>query len=139
MKNKLVGTVSFYLQTTQDCETTKTTYDVPATLYSKNDKNYLFFEDQERVKCRFEFDEENLRMRREGPMVVDQNHIYNKTTTGYIKTPYGQLSTKIKTHDYLLRQKPKLKIVLAYDLYIDHEITGTYQLQIQFKEGARSR
>ena len=142
MKNAINGIVRFYLEVMQDDEKTETKYKIPARIFSKDQKYFLFFDennnDNSHTKCRFEFDEKNLRMRRVGDIITEQMHVENEMTEGYFKTPYGHLETKFKTHKYKLVKQPNstFKVHLAYDLYVSDELAGIYKLELEFEGGA---
>lgn len=101
---------------------------------------FLFFDEinidnNQITKCRLEFDAENIRIRRNGPIIVDQRYTINTLVDGYIKTPYGELNSVVKTHRYNIEEyEDKLQINLDYDLIIANERVGNYKLIIQFKK-----
>jgi len=139
MTNKINGEVSFYLRSKKDKDITETSYETPGTLYKKSDKNFLFFEetnieDNSKTKCRIEFDDEKIRIRRDGQIIIEQTYATQKIMDGYVKTPYGELPTRAKTHRYQLMEESDSKLVigLAYDLFIAEDKAGKYELKIQF-------
>ena len=139
MTNKINGKVSFYMHAKKGDDITETSYETQGTLFKKNNKSYLFFEesnleDNSKTKCRFEFDDEKIRIRRDGQIIIEQTYTTQKKMPGYIKTPYGELPTLVKTHRYQIinDKETKLVIGLAYDLFISEEKSGKYELKVQF-------
>lgn len=122
----------------QDGFQSKTEYSAPAKIVKKEDCYFLFFDEEnfdgenELTKCRFEIQNEELRMRRNGPIVLEQIHINDKKTTGYLKTPFGHVDTRIRTFQYLFveRADKTFHLDLGYDLYTNEQKTGTYLLEI---------
>ena len=137
---KISGSVSFYMKVTQGLEVTETSYTTEGIYYKKNNMCFLFFDginidNNQITKCRLEFDAENIRIRRNGPIIVDQRYTINTLVDGYIKTPYGELNSVVKTHRYNIEEyEDKLQINLDYDLIIANERVGNYKLIIQFKK-----
>lgn len=138
--NKITGFVSFFLKVTQGLEAVETNYEVSGILYKKGDKYYLFFDetnfdDNSTTKCRIEFNEQEIRIRRDGQVIIDQIYKAGKSTIGYIKTVYGQLDTDVKTHYYILEESAlSVRFVLDYDLFVSKERSGNYKLIIQFNK-----
>jgi uncharacterized beta-barrel protein YwiB (DUF1934 family) len=120
----------------QGNERSKTSYEADANFLEKDGKFFLFFdeenEDSNRTKCRFEISDDTLRMRRNGPIVMEQRHIQGQKTEGYIKTPFGQADTKIRTFQFsfVKRANGHYHLDLGYDLYTGAQKTGTYLLEI---------
>ncbi|MCL1948314.1 MAG: DUF1934 domain-containing protein [Turicibacter sp.] len=145
MAKKIDGTVSFYLRSKNGADVTETKYEAAATLYKKDQKRFLFFEessmeDDSVTKCRMEFDEETIRIRRDGHLIMDQQYKIHKEIQGYFKTPFGELPTRVKTHRYKLLQESEHRLVigLAYELFISEDNAGKYDLKVQFdKEAAQ--
>ncbi len=138
--DKINGIVNFQMILTQGLDKTETKYDAQATLYKKQGKYFLFFdeinfEDNSKTKCRFEIDQDSIRIRRDGQVIMDQTFNIGESTTGYIKTVYGQLDTIAKTHrlslDFLETQ---INLVLDYDLFVSAERAGNYKLIIKFNK-----
>jgi len=143
MPNKIDGTVSFYLRSKKGSDVTETKYEAMGTLYTKDQKRFLFFEesnfeDNSVTKCRLEFDEESIRIRRDGHLIMDQHYKIHKEIEGYVKTPYGELPTRVKTHRYKLLQESEHDFVigLAYELFISEDNAGKYDLKVQFNKEA---
>jgi len=143
MANKIDGTVTFYLRSKKGDHVQETKYETAGTLYEKGQKWFLFFEesnfeDNSITKCRFEFDEESIRIRRDGHLIMDQQYKRHQELAGYFKTPYGELPTRVKTHRYKLQrvQEDGLVIGLAYELYISDDHAGRYELKVQFDKEA---
>lgn len=92
--NKISGLVSFSMKVTQGLDVTETNYDTSGILYKKDEKYYLFFnetnfEDNSITKCRIEFNKEEIRVRRDGQVIIDQTYKIGHSLLGYIKTIYG--------------------------------------------------
>ncbi len=139
MSNKQTGIITFKMIVTQGLEVTETFYKTEATLFLKNDQYYLFYnessvDDESITKCRYEFTENELRIRRQGNVVIEQNHKIGQRTVGYMKTQYGNLDTVIKTHQLTINNDDLIEIVLDYDLYISNERTGNYKLTMFFNK-----
>ena len=132
--NKISGLVSFHMKLTQGLDVTETKFDTSATLYKKNEKFFLFFnetnfEDDSITKCRYEMDDNSVRIRRDGPIIMDQIYKISALQSGYIKTIYGQLDTKSKTHRLSLEiLDATLTLNLDYDLFVSNERAGNYKL-----------
>lgn len=131
----------FTLHLTQDKEQTKTSYDAAATFIEKDGTCFLFFDEtnektQVKTKCRFEINGDSLRMRRNGPIVVEQTHARGQKTQGYIQTPFGQIDTALHTHhfSFLKQDDTTFKIILHYEMQIGLEQTRTYHLEMTIKE-----
>lgn len=138
--NKINGSVSFQMNVTQGLEVTETKYDAQATLYKKEEKYFLFFdetnfEDNSITKCRFEIAQDTLRIRRDGQVIMDQTFKISESITGYIKTIYGQLDTNAKTHRLSLDVfNDQLNLTLDYDLFVSTERAGNYKLTVKFNK-----
>lgn len=133
------GTVDFYLRAKKGNDITETKYTSPAILYKKGTKWFLFFEeiskeDKAVTKCRFEFNQTELRIRRDGHLIMDQAYKVDREITGYFKTPYGELPTKVNTHRYRVihSEEDNVIIGLAYDLFISEDAAGKYDLKVKF-------
>jgi len=125
----------------QDDNHSTTSYGTEATFLVKNGEYSLLFDEQnydevEITNCRLEISGNALRMRRNGPIVVEQTHIKDQMTDGFIKTPFGRVLTKLQTFRFSFIQKSNgdYYLELAYDLYTDEERTGTYSLEITIME-----
>ena len=125
----------------QNNEHSTTSYETDATFLKKDGKFSLLFDEQnyddgEITQCRLEIADYALRMRRNGPVVVEQTHVKNEKTEGYIKTPFSRVYTKIRTDRYSFTEQDdgSYHLELAYDLYTDEERTGTYLLEITIME-----
>lgn len=143
MAKKINGTVNFYLRSKKGSEVQETKYDTAGILYRKDHKRFLFFEesnfeDNTVTKCRLEFDEHSIRIRRDGHLIMDQHYEMHKEIPGYFKTPYGELPTRVKTHRYKILQESddSLVIGLAYELYISEDNAGKYDLKVTFNKEA---
>lgn len=136
--NKISGSLSFHMKLTQGLDITETKYETSATLYRKNEKLFLFFnetnfEDNSITKCRYEIDENTVRIRRDGQVIMDQYYKVSEPQTGYIKTIYGQLDTKSKTHRLSVDDLDEnLTLNLDYDLFVSSERAGNYKLTVMF-------
>ena len=129
--------INFTMHITQDGERSKTEYTTDATFTEKDGKFYLFFDErldaeEDVTKCRFEIDENTLRLRRNGPIVLEQSHIKDTKTDGYLKTPFGRVETKTRTFQFSFveRENGDYHLDLGYDLYTSGEKTGTYLLEL---------
>jgi len=132
--------INFTMHITQDGERSKTVYVADANFTKKNDKYYLFFDErldaeEEITKCRFEIESDSLRLRRNGPIVLEQLHIKDTKTDGYLKTPFGRVETKTRTFQFSFveRENGDYHLDLGYDLYTGDEKAGTYLLEIIIK------
>ena len=140
MSNKQTGNITFKMIITQGLEVAETSYETKGTLFLKNNQYYLFYDessvdDESITKCRYEFTESELRVRRQGHVVVDQEHRIGEQTLGYMKTQYGNIDTVIKTHQLTVtNNNDSIQIVVDYDLYISNERTGNYKLTIFFNK-----
>lgn len=138
--NKISGLVSFSMKVTQGLDVTETNYDTSGILYKKDEKYYLFFnetnfEDNSITKCRIEFNKEEIRVRRDGQVIIDQTYKIGHSLLGYIKTIYGQLDSEAKTHCYMLQENDtNIRLTLDYDLFVSGERSGNYKLIIQFNK-----
>lgn len=138
--NKISGLVSFSMKVTQGLDVTQTNYDTSGILYKKDEKYYLFFnetsfEDNSITKCRIEFNDEEIRVRRDGQVIIDQTYKISHSSLGYIKTIYGQLESEAKTHCYMLEKNDtNILLTLDYDLFVSGERSGNYKLIIQFNK-----
>ena len=113
----------------------KTSYDVDAHFFQQNGKFFLFFDEESDeghvTKCRFELNDETLRLRRNGQMIMEQTHVKNQKTKGYIKTPFGHLDTHLQTFQLALKKDGgNYHLDLGYDLYTEGQKSGTYLLTI---------
>jgi len=140
MTKKLDGTVYFYLKSEKNTDITEIKYETPGILYTKDRVNFLFFEennmdDNSKTKCRFEFDDQKIKLRRNGPIILEQNYRLKEITEGYLKTSYGELKTKAETIKYEVFQQTgtSLTIQLTYKLFVAEEDTGKHQLRIKFE------
>jgi len=129
--------IKLTMQIKQDEDHFETTYETDATFHKKDDTFFLFFDevsedDLEITKCRFEITDQSLRLRRNGPIVIDQTHIENQETKGYIKTPFGYVDTRLKTSKLSFNKQlsGSYRLELNYDLYTGLEHTGNYFLTI---------
>ena len=129
--------IQLNMHITQGYDVSKTSYEVGASFFKKNEQFFLLFDeenydDHEITKCRFEIDKNTLRMRRNGPIIMEQTHVAGQTTDGYIKTPFGHISTKLATSSFLFTEAENghYRLALNYDLYTGGEKTGTYALEI---------
>ena len=129
--------INLTMTITQGFEISKTSYEADANLLEKDGKFFLFFDeenydDHEITKCRFEISDDSLRMRRNGPIVMEQTHINGEETSGYIKTPFGHVNTKLQTSQFSFTRQTNgnYHLDLGYDLYTDGEKTGCYLLEI---------
>lgn len=138
--NKISGLVSFYMKVTNGLDVTETNYETSGTLYKKSDKYYLFFnetsfDDNSTTKCRIEFNRDQVRVRRDGQVIIDQTYKTAELVQGYIKTIYGQLESEVKTHCYMLDENDTfIRFTLDYDLFVSAERSGNYKLIIQFNK-----
>lgn len=138
--NKISGSVSFSMKVTQGLDVTQTNYDTSGILYKKAEKYYLFFnetnfDDNSITKCRIEFNHEEIRVRRDGQVIIDQTYKTGQSVPGYIKTVYGQLDSEVKTHCYMLEANDTdIRLTLDYDLFVSGERSGNYKLIIQFNK-----
>ena len=121
----------------QDNDRSTTEYDAEATFLAKNGEFSLVFHeqnygDEEKTQCRLEISADSLRMRRNGPIVVEQTHVKDEMTDGYIKTPFGRVPTKLRTFrfSFIQQDNEDYFLELGYDLYTDGDRTGTYLLEI---------
>jgi len=121
----------------QDNDRSTTEYEADATFLEKNGEFSLSFHeqnygDEELTQCRLEISDDSLRMRRNGPIVVEQTHVKDEMTDGYIKTPFGRVLTKLRTFrfSYTKQDNGDYFLELGYDLYTEEERTGTYLLEI---------
>jgi len=132
--------INFTMHITQDADRSKTEYVTDANFTEKDDKFYLFFDErldaeEEITKCRFEIENNSLRLRRNGPIVLEQLHISDTKTDGYLKTPFGRVETKTRTFQFsfVKRENGDYHLDLGYDLYTGDEKTGTYLLEMIIK------
>ena len=138
--SKITGVVNFHMKLTQGLEVTETSYETQGKYYKKNNIGFLFFEeknidDDHITKCRLEFDDNTIRIRRNGTIILDQRYTTKKNVDGYIKTPYGELISTVKTHCYNLEEcENKFRINLDYDLTVQKERVGNYKLSIYSKK-----
>lgn len=137
--NKINATIMLTMNITQGNEHSKTSYETDAKFYflDKDKKFFLFFDEEfndasEVTKCRFEIDDESLRMRRRGPIVIEQKHVRGQKTVGYIKTPFGHVDTNLQTFklSFTLQPNGHYELDLGYHLSTGNEKTGTYLLNI---------
>jgi len=129
--------INFTMHITQDGDRSKTEYTTDANFTEKDGKFYLFFDErldveEEITKCRFEIEDNVLRLRRNGPIVLEQTHIKDTKTDGYLKTPFGRVETKTRTFQFsfMERENGDYHLDLGYDLYTGGEKTGMYLLEI---------
>jgi len=128
--------INLTIRITQDGDHSQTAYETDANFLEKDGKFYLFFDEQnddgEITKCRFEISDHTLRMRRNGPIVIEQNHVNKQETFGYIKTPFGHVDTSIQTSHFSFKKQASetYYLELEYDLYTGAEKTGSYSLEI---------
>lgn len=122
---------------TQGNERSKTSYEADANFLEKDGKFFLFFDEEndggdEVTKCRFEISDDSLRMRRNGRVVIEQRHLRDQKTDGYIKTPFGHLDTKLRTFKFSFTRYSNghYHLNLGYDLYTGDAKTGTYLLKV---------
>lgn len=122
----------------QDDERSTTEYETEASFLEEEGKFSLLFDEQndgeeEITRCRLEISDDSLRMRRNGPIVLEQTHINEEVTDGLIKTPFGRVLTKVRTFrcSFTKQDDGSYYLELAYDLYTDEERTGTYLLDIE--------
>ena len=137
MQNSKI-TLSMHIMQNDDHSTTS--YDTDAIFTEKDGKFSLVFDEQnydddEITQCRLEISDDSLRMRRNGPIVVEQTHVKEQMTAGYIKTPFGRVPTKLRTDRYSFTEQTggRYHLELAYDLYTAEERTGTYLLEITIR------
>ena len=124
----------------QDDDRSTTEYETEASFLEKDGEFSLLFDEQnydeaEITKCRLEISDDSLRMRRNGPIIVEQTHVKDEMTDGYIKTPFGRVLTQLRTFRLSFAQQDNgdYHLELAYDLYTDEERTGTYLLDIEIR------
>jgi len=129
--------ISLSMHIMQDDDRSTTEYMADATFLEKDGEFSLLFDEQnydegEITKCRLEISTNSLRMRRNGPVVVEQTHVKDEITDGFIKTPFGRVITKLRTFrlSFAKQDDGNYHLELAYDLYTDEERTGTYLLDI---------
>ena len=132
--------ISLTMHIMQNEDRSTASYDTGANFLEKDGKFVLSFDeknydDDEITKCRLEISDDSLRMRRDGPIVLEQIHIKDQKdqmTEGYIKTPFGRVGTKLRTFTFSFtkRTDDNYYLDLGYDLYTDNERTGTYLLDI---------
>lgn len=129
--------LSFSIHITQAKDRSQTSYETAANFLEKDGKFYLFFDEENEdtgdiTNCRFEISADALRIRRNGPIIIEQWHLRNQKTEGYIKTPLGHLNTMIRTFQFsFIRQaNGHYHLDLGYDLYTGVEKTGTYLLKM---------
>jgi len=129
--------VKFKMHITQDGDQSQMEYSTDASFAAKDGKFYLFFDErldaeEEVTKCRFEIEDNSLRLRRNGPIVLEQLHIKDTKTDGYIKTPFGRVETKTQTFQFsfVACENGDYLLDLGYDLYTGNEKTGKYLLAI---------
>ena len=134
---KTNANINLTMHIIQGFDRTKTAYTAKANFFEKDGKFYLFFEelnpdDGTLTKCRFEICAKMLRLRRNGQVVIEQTHIHDEKTAGYLKTPFGHLDTKLKTFKFSFNRQTDgaYQLALGYDLYTGTEKTGTYLLEI---------
>jgi len=128
--------IKFTMHISQHSQRSKISYEACANFFFKDELYYLFFDEVndegEITKCRFEIDDSRLRMRRNGPIIVDQVNISSKKSTGYIKTPFGHMDTTLRTFQYSFSKRgdETYHLDLGYDMYAGGEKTGMYLLEI---------
>ncbi len=142
MSNKQNGIVTFKMTTKQGLDVTETTYETPGVLFYKDDQYFLFYdeesvEDKSVTKCRYEFTQDELRIRRKGNVTVEQAHKIGIQTKGYMKTVYGNLDTMVKTHQLSITSlTTSVEVIVDYDLYVSGDRVGNYQLTVVFNKEA---
>ena len=129
--------IDLTMSITQDGDCSETKYTTDAEFVEKHGRYILYFDEKnydgdEVTRCRFELVDDSLKMRRNGPIVLEQLHINDTETDGFIKTPYGRVETKLKTFKFVFEPQAngEFHLDLGYDLYTDGEKTGTYLLDI---------
>jgi len=129
--------IKFTMTIIQDGDRSKAEYTTNARFTEKDGKYILYFDekledDPEITKCRFEIEDNILRLRRTGQIVIEQTHIKAQKTSGYIKTPFGLMETEVKTNRFTFVENSdgEYRLDLKYDLYIDNEKAGNYVLKI---------
>ncbi|MCL1989594.1 MAG: DUF1934 domain-containing protein [Defluviitaleaceae bacterium] len=128
--------VKLTMQVEQEHDKAQTAYETNAYFLEKAGKFFLFFdeenEDNHITKCRFEISDDTLRIRRNGPIFMEQTHVKHQKTTGYMKTPFGHIATEVQTFQlsFIQQMSGHYELKLNYDLYTDNEKTGTYSLAI---------
>lgn len=136
--DKITGLVSFKMILTQGKDVSETKYETTGILFKKQDNQFLFFEEMtyeavEPTKCRVEFNSNQMRIRRNGPVIMDQVYKLSENVEGYIKTVYGQLNTEVKTYVLSVENNSNsVELILDYDLYVSNEKAGNYKLTIGF-------
>jgi len=137
--------INLSMTITQDFDTSVTSYETEAKFIKKNDLWYLFFDevnydDHETTQCRFEISLNSVRMRRNGPIILEQMHELDKDTEGYIKTPFGHVTTRLVTtkYNFLEIDSNNYELNLRYHLYTGDELTGTYTLVINITTGGNN-
>ena len=122
---------------TEGEEKSETSYQAAANFFEKDEKFFLFFDEKNEddnaiTKCRFEISDDALRIRRNGPIVVEQIHRIDQETNGYIKTPFGHMDTGLQTFQFSFTHEAdgNYHLNLGYDLYIGGTKTGTYLLEM---------
>lgn len=139
--------IELTMSITQGFDCSKTAYEADANFFEKDGKFFLLFDetnddDGDLTKCRFEISKHALRMRRNGPIVLEQTHVKAQETKGYIKTPFGHVATSVQTSQLSFKKSNNATyyLELGYELYTGEEKTGTYSLEItiRLKEGNRS-
>jgi len=128
--------INLTMKITQGFEVSTTKYVANGSFIEKDGKFFLFFDekgcdDNDITKCRFEISEDSMRLRRNGAIVTEQMHVNNQETNGYIKTPFGHMKTIIKTTDLTFEN---YHLSLRYDLFINNELTGNYNLKVKIEE-----
>lgn len=138
-ENKITGTVEFCMVITQGLEKSETKYETTGVLFKKQNQHFLFFDEvtfeegESPTKSRVEFNTNQIRIRRQGSVIMDQLYSLGESVDGYIKTQYGQLDTRVKTHVLSVHvSEDKMEMLLDYDLYVSNERTGNYKLTIVF-------
>jgi len=129
--------INLTMNITQGFESSETSYEIDANFLEQDGKFFLLFDeenydDDEVTKCRFEISDDSLRMRRNGPIVMEQTHMKDQQTDGYIKTPFGHVETKLLTSQLSFNERANgtYCLQLSYDLYTGDEKAGTYSLEI---------
>jgi len=137
MNSMLNAKIKFSMLIRQDDDHLEIKYTADANFVKKNKTFFLFFneinEDNQAVtKCRFEISANSIRLRRNGPIVIEQQHQLDQITKGYIKTPFGRLDTTLKTSQLVFTYQAdgNYRLKLTYDLFTGGEKTGNYVLDM---------
>jgi len=135
--------VSFLMTITDDGEEMETRYDTVGTFKEKDGVWYLLFDEVndegDVTKCRFEISREAVRVRRKGPMIINQTHELAVVTTGYIKTPFNHVDTRLMTKqlDFINDSEDVFTLLVDYDLFTGESLVGHYKLFIEILTGGK--